>query len=195
MQFPPLPSWDAIHPLIIHFPIVLLLLTPLFVLIAAVLHPPANRPYMTAALLTLLLGTSSMFLAASSGEEAAELADRSGGVNAVLAAHESLASTCEILFAIYSALLAGIFVWQWASRSHPTRITSTFAPLAFLAVYSVGMVYLVNTAHAGGRLVHEFGVHAMIPQDNHPSGPQTAPSTPEQREGEYHRLAMHAAWE
>ena len=88
MQFPPLPSWDAIHPLLIHFPIVLLLLSPLFVLIAAVVRPPGNRPYMTAALITLLLGTFSVFLAASSGEEAAELADRAGGVNAVLAAHE-----------------------------------------------------------------------------------------------------------
>jgi uncharacterized membrane protein len=184
MQFPSLPSWDAIHPLIIHFPIVLLLLSPLFVLIAAVLRPPGNRPYMTAALITLLLGTFSVFLAASSGEEAAELADRAGGVNVVLAAHESLASTCEILFAIYSALFAGLFIWQWVSRRRPSRITSTFAPLAFLAVYSVGLLYLVNTAHAGGRLVHEFGVHAMFERDNHPSGPRTAPTTPEHREGE-----------
>lgn len=184
MQFPPLPSWDAIHPLIIHFPIVLLLLSPLFVLIAAVVRPPGNRPYMTAALITLLLGTFSIFLAASSGEEAAELADRAGGVNAVLASHESLASTCEILFAIYSALFAGLFIWQWVSRRHPSRVTSTSAPLVFLAAYSVGLVYLVNTAHAGGRLVHEFGVHAMIPQDNHPSGPQSAPATSEPKEGE-----------
>ena len=184
MQFPPLPSWDAIHPLVIHFPIVLLLLSPLFVLIAAALRPPGNRPYMIAALITLLLGTFSVFLAASNGEEAAELADRAGGVNAVLAAHESLASTCEILFAIYSSLFVGLFVWQWVSRRRPSRITSTAAPLAFLALYSVGLVYLVNTAHAGGRLVHEFGVHAMIPQENHPPAPHTAPATTEHKEGE-----------
>ena len=184
MQYPALPGWDAIHPLVIHFPIVLLLLSPLLVLIAAVLRPPGNRPYMTVALITLLLGTFSLFLAASSGEEAAELADRAGGVNAVLAAHESLASTCEILFTIYLALFAGLFIWQWLSRGRRSRITSTAAPLVFLAVYSVGLVYLVNTAHAGGRLVHEFGVHAMIPQDNHPSGPQTAPAAPEHRDGE-----------
>jgi uncharacterized membrane protein len=184
MQFPPLPSWDAIHPLLIHFPIVLLLLSPLFVLIAAIVRPPGNRPYMTVALITLLLGTFSVFLAASSGEEAAELADRAGGVNAVLAAHESFASTCEILFAIYSALFAGLFIWQWFSGHRPSRIASNAAPLVFLAVYSVGLVYLVNTAHAGGRLVHEFGVHAIIPQDNHPAGPQPAPAAAEHREGE-----------
>jgi len=184
MQFPPIPSWDAIHPLIIHFPIALLLLSPLFVLIAAVVRPPGNRPYMMVALITLLLGTFSIFLAASSGEEAAELADRTGGVNAVLAAHESLASTCQVLFAIYSALFAGLFIWQRVSRMGPTRIVSAAAPLVFLAAYSVGLVYLVNTAHAGGRLVHEFGVHAMIPQDNHPSGAQAGPATAKPGEGD-----------
>ena len=184
MPFPPLPSWDAMHPLIIHFPIVLLLLTPLFVLIASALRPPGNRPYMVAALITLLLGTLSTFLAASSGEEAAELADRAGGVKAVLAAHESLASTCEILFTIYSALFVGLFIWQWVSRLHPSRMTATVAPLAFLAVYSLGLVYLVNTAHAGGRLVHEFGVHAMIPLDPQPPGPQSRHTASEDGKGE-----------
>ena len=184
MQFPPLPSWDAIHPLIIHFPIVLLLLSPLFVLIAAVVRAPGNRPYMTAALITLFLGTFSVFLAASSGEEAAELADRAGAVNGVLATHESLASTCEILFAIYSALFAGLFIWQWISRRLPSRLTSTVAPLMFLASYSVGLVYLVNTAHAGGRLVHEFGVHAMLPGDNHTSPPRSAEAPPKSGEGD-----------
>jgi len=184
LQFPPVPSWDAMHPLIIHFPIVLLLLTPLFVLIGAVVRPPRNSPYMMAALITLFLGTSSIFLAASTGEEAAELADRAGGVNAVLAAHETLASTCEILFAVYSALFAALFLWQWIFRSRQSRIISSAAPLVFLAVYSVGLAYLVNTAHAGGRLVHEFGVHAMMPQDNSQPGSKPAVPPPEHREGE-----------
>ena len=184
LQFPPVPSWDAMHPLIIHFPIVLLLLTPLFVLIGAVLPAPRNRPYMTAALIALLLGTFSIFLAASSGEQAAELADRAGGVNAVLAAHETLASTCEILFAVYSALFAGLLIWQWISRSRQSRIISTAAPLVFLAVYSVGLAYLVGTAHAGGRLVHEFGVHALMPLDNSQPGSRPGGPPPEHREGE-----------
>lgn len=184
LQFPPLPSWDAMHPLIIHFPIVLLLLTPLFVLIAAILRPPNNRSYMIAALITLFLGTLSVFLAASSGEEAAELADRGGGVNAVLSAHETLASTCEVVFSIYLALFAGLFIWQWVSRQGQSRIISTAAPLVFLAVYSVGLIYLVNTAHAGGRLVHEFGVRAMMPQDKGDPGQQATPNSSEHNEGD-----------
>lgn len=34
--------------------------------------------------------------------------------------------------------------------------------LAFLLFYSSGAVLLMNTAHQGGRLVHEFGVRAVM---------------------------------
>lgn len=167
-----MPGWDAMHPLLIHFPIVLLLLVPLFVMIAAVLRPPRNRPYMTVALITLMLGTLSVFLAASSGEQAAELADRAGGINEVLSAHEAMASTCEILFAGLTCIFAVLYIWPRLFRRMETRAISTAAPLVFLAVYSIGLLYLVNTAHAGGRLVHQFGVHALMPE------PTTSPQAP-----------------
>lgn len=173
LQLPPMPTWDAIHPLLIHFPIVLLLIGPIFIAIAAVLRPPKNRPYMTSALITLLLGTSSLFLAVSSGEEAAEFADRTGDVNAVLTMHEHLASTTEIVFTTLLILFAVIYIWPLVWRRPQTRMISTAIPLVFLAAYSVGIVTLINTAHAGGRLVHEFGVHAIIPQ----GGPSTASSS------------------
>jgi uncharacterized membrane protein len=182
MQIPPIPSWDAIHPLLIHFPIVLLLLSPLFVLLAAVLPPARSRPYMTVALITLLLGTASLFLAASSGEEAAELADRGGGVDSVLATHEALASTCEAVFSAFSFILIVVFMWPRLSRRPQSRITTTAVPLVFLAMYCVGLVYLVNTAHAGGRLVHEFGVRAIASQGN--EKPISSPNTTRPIEGD-----------
>jgi uncharacterized membrane protein len=170
LQFPPIPTWDAMHPLIIHFPIALLLLSPLFILISAVLPSTKGRPYMIVALVILLLGTGSLFLAASSGEEAAELADRGSGVKAVLAAHEDLAAKTEIVFSALSLILVGLFLWPRLSRRDDTRFTSTIMPIAYLALYTVGVLFLVNTAHAGGRLVHEFGVHAMLPQPSHQVG-------------------------
>ena len=170
LQFPPIPTWDAIHPLIVHFPIVLLLLSPIFIAISAALPPPKNRPYMLVALLILLLGTGSLFVAASTGEEAAALADRGGGVNGVLAAHERLASDTKIVFSALSFILLGLFAWPRILRQPETRKRSTVLPIAFLAVYSVGVLFLVNTAHAGGRLVHEFGVHAMLPHQGEQAG-------------------------
>ena len=168
-QFPPMPPWDSLHPLIIHFPIVLLLLSPLFVLISAALRPPKGQPYMVAALIVLVLGTGSMFIAASTGEAAAELAERGGAVNGVLETHEHLASEARIAFSVLSAILLGIFLLPRFMRSQENRLSATVLPIAFLVLYSVGVGLLVKTAHAGGRLVHEFGVHAMMPAANEES--------------------------
>lgn len=172
MQVPPIPTWDAMHPLIIHFPIVLLLLVPVFILIAGIMRPPKNAPYMTVSLLLLLLGTASLFFAASSGEESAELADRSGSVDSVIAMHEHLASRTEVLFCVLAALFVVLYAWPRVRKLPQSRLVSTVLPISFLLLYGVGIAYLVNTAHAGGRLVHEFGVHALVA----PSGPVNASS-------------------
>ena len=175
LQFPPIPAWDSLHVLIIHFPVALLLLSPLFIVIGAVLAPPRGRPYMMAALITLLLGTVSLFIATSTGQAAAELAERGGAVDAVLKAHEELAEETKIVFAGLSAIFLGLLtVPRFLSRGE-SRLVSSFLPSAFLALYTVGALFLINTAHAGGRLVHEFGVHAILPPDHSSTPPAAQP--------------------
>ena len=174
LQLPPIPSWDSLHPLIVHFPIVLLLLSPLFILISMVLAPPKGRPYMTAALIILLLGTASLFLATETGEAGALLAERGGGVDAVLAAHQRFASETEIVFSVLAVILLGMVLFPRILRRPETRLVSTFIPLAFLFLYTVGVLFLVNTADAGARLVHEFGIRAVMPAQN-----ATPPPAPE----------------
>jgi uncharacterized membrane protein len=165
-QFPPFPTWDSLHPMIIHFPIVLLLVSPLLLLISAALPSSKSRPYMLVALLLLLLGTGSLFLAAASGKEAATLAERGGPVDAVLEFHEDLATQTEIVFSVLSVVLLGIVVLPRILRREETRLTTTLMPLSFLILYCVGILFVINTAHAGARLVHEFGVRAIIPAEN-----------------------------
>lgn len=162
LMYLPLPTWDSLHPLIIHFPIVLLIMSPLFILIGAAMAPLRGRPYMVTALILLLLGTGSMFLAVQTGEAASELAERGGGVDAVLYSHETLAEETRSIFVALSALFLAIFVLPKLLGRAETRLFSTVIPLSFLLLFSVGIIFLVNTAHAGGRLVHEFGVHAMV---------------------------------
>lgn len=186
LQIPPMPSWDSLHVLIIHFPIALLLLSPLFIVISAALTPPKGKPYMIAALITLLLGTASVFVAASTGHAAAELADRGGSVDAVLKSHQELAEETEIVFAGLSAILLGMFAVPRFLRRADNRLFSSFLPSAFLALYTVGVLFLINTAHVGGRLVHEFGVHAILPPEQSPNqGPsQSTDSAVRESSGE-----------
>jgi hypothetical protein len=74
-----------------------------------------------------------------------------------------LASEAKVAFSILSLTLLGIFFLPRFLRPQRARLFSTILPIAFLISYSAGIGLLVNTAHAGGRLVHEFGVHAMMP--------------------------------
>lgn len=161
-QFPPIPSWDALHPMIIHFPVALLLIAPLFILLGALLRPGQGRPYLIAAMALLLAGTAATFVAVETGEAAAELAERTPGTEQVLQTHESLAERTRAVFTVLSVIfLALLVVPRWIDQPE-NRLTTTILPLAFLVLYSAGVLLLLNTAHNGGRLVHEYGVRAMV---------------------------------
>ena len=98
IQMPPIPSWDGLHPLIIHFPIALLLVAPLLVLVGAPLKPEKGRPVLYVALALMVAGTLSIFLAASTGEAAGKLAERTPQIDAVLERHEELADATRAVF-------------------------------------------------------------------------------------------------
>lgn len=165
-QLPPVPSFDGLHPLIIHFPIALLFVAPAFVAIGAFLNPRRGRPLLYSALLLMVIGTASIFLAVESGEAAGKLADRSPEINAMLEHHEELAERTRLTFTVLTIMFAAILVAPMLRRREPGRLASTVLPLAFLVVYGAGMVLLANTADHGGRLVHQLGVHAMISPAN-----------------------------
>ena len=172
--FPPIPSWDALHPLIIHFPIALLLIAPLFIIAGAIVQPAKGRAYHVAGLALMLLGTAAVFVAVGTGEAAGEQAERIAGVKQVLEAHETLAERTRVVFSVLSVIFAALlFVPRWLKDAEG-RLVSTTLPLAFLVLYSAGMLLLVNTAHNGGRLVHEFGVRATVSSPASPSGLPTA---------------------
>jgi uncharacterized membrane protein len=161
-QFPQIPSWDALHPLVIHFPIALLLIAPVFVLLGALLQPAKGRPYLIAAMVLLLLGTAGTFIAVETGEAAGEIAERTPGVQQVLETHESLAERTRAVFSILSVIFIALVAFpKWVKKADH-RMSTTVLPLAFLVLYSAGILLLLNTAHNGGRLVHEFGVRAMV---------------------------------
>jgi uncharacterized membrane protein len=162
LHLPPIPSWDGLHPLIIHFPIALLLIAPIFVVIGAALSPAKGRPYLIAAMVLLLAGTASLYVAVETGEAAGKLAERSPGVEPVLERHEALAERSRAVFSVLSVIFIALIAVPWFVKQADTRMTTTILPVAFLVLYSAGALLLVNTAHNGGRLVHEFGVQAMV---------------------------------
>jgi uncharacterized membrane protein len=162
IQFPPIPSWDGLHPLIIHFPVVLLLIAPVFVLVGSLIRPEKGRVLLIAALLLMIGGTASVFVAVGTGEAAGRLAERSPEINVVLEHHEDLAERTRIAFSVLTVIFAAVLFVPRLFKRESSRIVTTALPLVFLVLYGVGALLLVNTAHNGGRLVHEFGVNAMV---------------------------------
>jgi len=171
IDFPPIPTWDGLHPLIIHFPIALLMVVPLLI-VAAMIWRDNRKGVLVAALGLMVLGTAATWIAVSSGEAAGRLAERSPEINAVLEHHEELGETVRTVFTVLTGVFAILLAGPRLLRRVPSLKVQTAVLAAFLVVWGAGTLVLVNTAHNGGRLVHEFGVRAMMAPSPLPS---TAP--------------------
>jgi uncharacterized membrane protein len=157
------------HPLIVHFPIALLLVAPLLIVLGLFL-PTHNRGLFIGALVVMVLGTIGTYFAVATGQVAGELAERTPGVASVLERHEELAGTTRAIFTALAVVFAAILFVPSIFKKGLSRKTVTVVSLAFLLLYAGGAVLLANVAHQGGMLVHQYGVHAMMgaPSQNAP---------------------------
>ena len=161
MILPGLPAWNHLHPLVVHFPIALLMIAPLFVLGGVIVGAGKGRPYLIAAFLLMLMGTAATFVAGASGDAAGEAARKTPVIERVLEQHEEMAETTQIVFSVLTVVFAGfLFLPALIKRESPAAFART-VPALFLFVYLGGIGALVNTAHNGGRLVHELGIHSV----------------------------------
>lgn len=161
-MMPPWPGWDGLHPLIIHFPIALLLVAPVFVVLAIV-RPRHAGAFGLSALVLLALGTAGAFVAVSTGEAAAELATRTDAINAAIERHASLAETARNIFAGITLLYALLLGLPIVVKKLSARGWVAVANIVVLGLVLAGGLVIANAAHQGGLLVHKYGVQAMLP--------------------------------
>ncbi len=161
MTLPPWPGWDGLHPLVIHFPIALLMVAPLFVLLALVLRRYSIE-FSRTALVLLALGTVSTFVAVSTGQAAGELAEHNDAINAVISQHEELAETTRNTFTVLTLLYALAIFAPGPLRRLRKPALALATNVVFLVVLAGATLLVVSTAHQGGRLVHQLGVHAIM---------------------------------
>jgi len=161
-SFPQVPPFEGMHVLVVHFPIALWLTAPVFVLVATVL-PVRGRWCSFAALALMILATVGAFAAVSTGEAARDgIEEGKDEMFAVLRQHEQLADLLRIVFVIVTTLYA-LFtllpsvVRTWIAPSYLVPVQ-----MVFLLVLLASSLLVANTAHLGGRMVHEFGVRAVM---------------------------------
>lgn len=146
---PPVP--DPLHPAVVHFPIVLLLLgAPLAVLAAFV--PRFAR----LSALVLALGAAGALVAVQTGEREKhdEIAVPEGEGKTVLRAHEDHGESARNAALAAAALaIAGAVSRRFSLRRTAVLFTAAAALAALLAAWQVGAA-----GHTGGALVYLYGV-------------------------------------
>ncbi|HRJ49819.1 MAG: DUF2231 domain-containing protein [Phycisphaeraceae bacterium] len=158
---PPIPRWDAAHPIVVHMPLGLLFFAPVLVVLAMVMKR-RSAGLLIGAWATVVAGTVSLLLALWTGEAAEDVADGVPGAAAVLERHEGLAHAARNVFVMLAVLLTAWtvaslrYVDRWPRRAFVTGCA------AYLLLHGAGALIMANAAHEGGRLVHEFGVRASM---------------------------------
>lgn len=163
IHLPILPNWNGLHPLIIHFPIALLLVAPLFVLAGAFLSPKHDRSFLLPALILMVLGTVSLFFSVETGEAAREFARVDPVIEAAVTEHQELAEATEVLFSVLTVAFAALLFLPKLLHFDLGRRMNGALLAVFLIFYATGVHFLINTAHHGGLLVHVMGVRSPVP--------------------------------
>lgn len=162
LNLPHVPSWNGLHPLIVHFPIALLFVAPFFVILGILIGPLKGRPYLVSALILMALGTGSILLAVETGEAASQIVSSTSTVRTMLRQHRDLAETTEILFVLLTLVLVALLYVPKLLRRELGQSVNVALLVVYLLFYTTGVLFLVNTAHRGARLVHQFGVKAPV---------------------------------
>jgi uncharacterized membrane protein len=161
LQLPMIPGWDGIHPLLIHFPLTLFFLAPVFVLFAAFTKATTRRTFLVSALTVMLFGMASTYAAFDAGQTAATSLTRTGEVRAVVERHQELASLARSSLTV-ATLLFGLALLICRCFHLEMHELTGVLPLGSVVFYALGLFWLIHTAYHGERLVHEFGVGSIV---------------------------------
>lgn len=156
---PTFPGWDGIHALLIHFPLTLFFLAPVSALIAACSKAANRQAFLTLTLMLMFLGTISTYVAFETGEAAA-IANLSQEAKAVIERHREFADLTRSSFTV-ATLLFGLTAMICMFFHLGVRDLIGILPLGAAVFYILGLLWLVQAARQGEKLVHEFGVGTL----------------------------------
>ena len=175
MSFPTIPSWEGIHPALVQFPIVLLLVAPVLLLVS-LFSKRVWHTWAGASLLVMALGAFATWLAVASGHAGGQLVDKTPELERAIAAHEAFGLMTRNMFTLLTVVYALVMLAPAILKQQLPAAARISVHALFLVVYLGFTLLIGNTAMRGGRLVHELGVRAMVDR----SGQQAALATEDQ---------------
>ncbi len=158
-ELPYIPDWQSIHPLLTHVPLVLLFLAPGFALVALLARDTTRRTLVISGCGLMGLGLGCLIAAFESGKAAALSVD-GPGTKSIIERHMEFASLARSSFILAALLFALCLLLCRLLRVKPEEL-SLVLPGSAVAFYALGLLWLVNAAYYGERLVHQFGAGRM----------------------------------
>jgi uncharacterized membrane protein len=153
-------NWGSLHPLIIHFPIALLFVAPLFIVLGIVIQK-LLKPFYICALILMLLGTAGVFLAVATGNFAAETLSSNPAITATLEAHVRFAEQSQLNFSVLAIFFLLYVISPNFTQKRLGKLDRVIGSL-FLIIYVFNLTLIFNTAHYGGTLVHRHGIRSTL---------------------------------
>ncbi|ASV75151.1 hypothetical protein THTE_2549 [Thermogutta terrifontis] len=166
LTLPPLPPvdipWPGMHVLVVHFPIALLLVAPVFVLLGLI-FAPRWQGFAISAVLLLALGTAGTFVAAATGLAARDIVEEGPDeMFEVMEEHEEYGLLTRNIYLGVTIAYAIFVLLTLTVSSIGKAVVRIPISLVFLVAMAVAGLYLAHTAHLGGILVHQYGVKAKL---------------------------------
>jgi uncharacterized membrane protein len=144
---------QQIHPLLVHFPIVLVTLLAGFDLVASLKQVSISGRTASGNVSTglTILTALSAIAAYIFGGIALGIAEKSGFKSPIAESHETLASAFTALIAIWAIIRATMWFKDWRSAGAASAV--------FPVVAIAAAVIVIVTAYYGGQLVYDLGVN------------------------------------
>jgi uncharacterized membrane protein len=158
--FAPFTTIDALHPLVIHFPIALLLIVPVFLVL--MFFSKKGEEFRHSAFILMVIGTMFLYVAAFTGDAAKKVVDRTPEITKALNLHEELADTSQMIFTALTVLFfLGFYLPKFIKKQIKPK-NQRIILLCFIVLYLAAAGVLAMTAHKGGILVHSLKVTASL---------------------------------
>ncbi len=161
-MLPPVPPYEALHPLVVHLPIGVLLVAWV-PMIAGLLDHKRRHTWLACGAVLLLIGVASLLFAVMTGEAAERIV---GGatqeISDALNQHEAHANRTRALFIVTAVLYMTAWLIYARVRQPRKRLVLVAGSVIVVITYALALQGLINSGHTGGVLVHTHGVRAPI---------------------------------
>ena len=183
-----LPDWAPnVHPLVVHFPIALLVVAALVDAIALAVRK--TYPWVRASAVGLYaLGALGAAVAFLTGRDASDELDLPAQALTTLNAHADWAEYLVWFAGLYAAVRVAA-LWVDGRGREPGRL-AVHAPLAALGL--VGLFLVQQTAERGGQMVYQYGVAVAAASVEAPADHDASGEAMEGMEGMDHEAMMSA---